>query len=121
MTLDLSSISLNEFVVLLVAIATVDVLAGILSAIATHTFDPAKLPDFLVSHVLQRIFPIAGLLFISQALPAGTAQGAHQAIWALALAGLVGYVVETVLSLQASLNPPKVTGLTVTSSGPKAQ
>ena len=104
MNIDLSQITLLQLLIITAAVAVVDTLSGIVGAVSAHTFSIDVVAQFLQTHVLQLIFPIVGLAFLSQTLGSGTgAPGA--AVWALAIGGLAAYIAETVASISSNLGP----------------
>jgi hypothetical protein len=120
MTLDLSHVTVVQFFTVLIAVAAVDIVTGIYAAVMTHTFDWSRFGDFVVQHGLPVVL-LTGLVTISLSFPPDQ----RAPFWLASAAGLAGYAVKTftsaIANLQLAVNPPSVTGLTVTSSGPKAQ
>lgn len=102
MNVDLSGITLLQLLLITAAVAALDTLSGIFGAISAKTFSWDVVANFLQTHVLQRVFPILGLAFLSQTLGSGTSGAA---LWGLALAGLAAYVAETVASISSNLSP----------------
>lgn len=99
---DLNALTLVQVLTLAVVLAAFDLVAAVVSSLVTHTFDPAKLPNFLVDHVLARIFPIGALAVIGAGGPY-IGLPLIPPMFALALAGLAAYLVATVASISASL------------------
>ena len=106
MNIDLTSFTLAQVLLFLSAIVIVDVASGILGALVGGTFSWAVLPTFLESHVLMRVFPIAGAILLAESVPASNAT--HQLLWGLADAGIVAYFASTIASIQTNLTTASV-------------
>jgi hypothetical protein len=100
--IDLSALTLVQVLTLAVVLAAFDLAAAVVSALVSGTFDASRLPDFLVTHVLSRIFPIGALALLGSGGPA-IGLPLIPPLFALAIAGLAAYLVETVASISASL------------------
>ena len=103
MSLDLSTLSLLQIVILLFALTALDWVAGVGGAIAHKTFSVNQVADFLASHVLSRVIPLIFAAAVGQGVPQ-IGLAAVPAVWALFLAGGAAYLAETVASISASLH-----------------
>lgn len=101
---DLTTLSLASFAALLLLIAAVDTGWHVLTAIATKTFDTQKVADFLITHVVMRVAPIFALAIFGHGI-AALGVPAIAAASLAAVGGLTAYVVETVGSLIAGIQP----------------
>jgi hypothetical protein len=116
-TIDLTGISLSQFVVVLVCVGGIDLVSGVLSALVNKTFDWTKLPAFVEQHALKFWLPIGGTAFIAWSLPdIGSSPTAHQVVFTAAIGLLVLYVLDTLQSLKDNYNAPTPTGIKVTST-----
>src|SRR5574337_181007 len=102
MPFDFTAINLTSFLVILVILAAVDTVVGIGKSLADHTFALDKVAEFLGSHVLGRILPLAAMAALGQGVVA-LGIPAVPAAWALAAGGLAAYFAETVGSLRDTL------------------
>jgi small basic protein len=102
MTLDLNGIGWSQLLIAAAIVAIVDTCTGVLGAIADHTFNLQFLPDFLSSHVLNRVLPIAGAAYLGGVVLAGTSGG--QLIFGGAIAGLGAYILAVLPSVAGNLN-----------------
>jgi hypothetical protein len=102
----LNSLSWEQFAVLALAVSVVDWVGAVLAAVAppVNYFSFTEAVRVLETHVLKRVFPLAGLAFIAQAIPAGDPR---TLVWGLATGALGLYVAETVRSLQSSYGVAK--------------
>jgi uncharacterized membrane protein YdjX (TVP38/TMEM64 family) len=100
MPIDLSSLTVEEVLLVALALAVVDTISGIAGALATHTLDVSRLAEWVTTHVLQRVLPIVALVAIAAALPQGP--GAD-AVRATAVAALASYLAETVSSIASNV------------------
>ena len=100
MNLDLTGITWTQVLIAAVIVAIVDIATGILGAIGGHTFNSSFLADFLSTHVLSRVIPIAGSALLSQEL--GNSPGG-QALFGVALFGLGAYILQTLPSVGSNL------------------
>jgi hypothetical protein len=100
--IDLTQITLGQFIIVLGSVAIVDVGVGILAAITAGTFSPAHVADFIKTHVLYRVFPIASLAFLSLSVPE-VSEGTSM-LWIMACGSLAAYLVETVGSVRESFS-----------------
>ncbi|MHB8398594.1 MAG: hypothetical protein ACYDCI_06625 [Candidatus Limnocylindrales bacterium] len=103
MTVNLAGLTLAQVILVAAITMGVDIATGILGALrdTPSTFSWAFLANFLESHVLARIIPIAGLVFIGQTI--GGSEGAG--LFGLGLVGLASYVAQTVVSVGANISP----------------
>lgn len=99
--LDLSNLTIQQVVGLTILTTAIDVLGGILLAIVHGTFSLSYVAVWLQSHVVPRVFPILALAAIGNGVPAFGVPAIPFA-YALALAGLAAYVLETIASLRDS-------------------
>ena len=93
-SIDLSAITPIQLAVFALVVALIDFLGGVLAALVSRTFDPARIAEVLGRHILLRLFPIYGLAVLGLTVPV---------FFEAAIGGLVIYVLETAKSLQASL------------------
>ncbi len=101
MNLDFSTLTLPEVFGLLFLIALVDVAGSIALAIVGRTFDLGAVAIWLQSHVLKRAFPIFALAVLGNGIPTLSIPAIAPA-FAMALAGLAAYALETIASLRTS-------------------
>jgi len=101
MNLDFSTLTLPEIFGLLFLIALVDVAGSIALAIVGRTFDLGAVAIWLQSHVLKRAFPIFALAVLGNGIPTLNIPAIAPA-FAMALAGLAAYALETIASLRTS-------------------
>lgn len=100
---DLSNLSIESIVGLLVLLGAVDVAGSIAIALASGNFSGTYVTEFLVTHVAKVWFPIFGLALVGHGIAAlnipliPLANGA-------ALAALAAYAVATIASLKASFD-----------------
>jgi hypothetical protein len=99
-SLDLTGITWTQVLIAAMIVAIVDIATGILGAIGGHTFNSSFLADFLSTHVLSRVIPIAGSALLSQEL--GNTPGG-QALFGVALFGLGAYILQTLPSVGSNL------------------
>lgn len=99
--IDLNNITLLQLFGLLAITAAVDVGTAIALALIRGQFSGGVIAVWLQSHVLLRVFPIFALAVIGHGIPAFDIPAIGPA-FALALAGLTAYIVETIASLQDS-------------------
>jgi len=99
--IDLGNITWSQLMIAAAIVAVVDTATGIVGAIAAHDFSLSFLPDFLSSHVLSRVIPIAGAALLGQELN-GTPGG--QLLFGIAEAGLAAYIIATFPSVGSNLN-----------------
>ena len=100
MQFDLTTLSAVQVLIVALVLAVVDTGYAIVSAFANRTFSLGKVADFLTTHVLQRIFPIFALVAISASVTGPASTG----LFALALAGLTAYLLETVGSISQTFH-----------------
>lgn len=91
-------ISFTEALVGLVAVAAADTIIGIGKAIIGGNFSLDHVAQFVRSHLLERVLPIAGLLIVAQLYPS-----LGQLLGATALAAAAAYVAETLGSIRDTL------------------
>ena len=108
-SIDLSSLTWQQFVVAALSVTAVRWALAVVAAIKPpNTFSVQKSLEVFRDHVLSVVAPIAGIAFIAMSLPVTSA--AHIGAWSLACGGLALYVVDTVRSAaanwQASSIPP---------------
>lgn len=95
--IDLTSITWQQFAVIAAVVSAVDLVTGIIYAIAPpNVFSFALAARFLESHVLKRVIPLGGLAAIAQSIPPSPT---HDGLWVFAVGGLALYVGETVKSI----------------------
>jgi len=101
---DLNSLTLVQVFGLLALVAAFDVLGSMALAVVQGKFSLGAVAIWLQSHVLRRSFPIFALAVIGHGISAGGTEivPAIPPAFALALAGLAAYVLETVASLRDS-------------------
>lgn len=112
MSIDLNGITWSQMLLITLVVAAVDTLSGIFGAIAKGTFSLSVVADYIRTHVLQRVFPIVGLSFISQTLPGTTGT----AVWAVCLLSLAAYVAETISSVSTNVGPAPADGTVIAGS-----
>lgn len=86
--------ALTALVVGLVGLTVADFLTGITAAFRTGTFDPASIAQFLQTHVIGRVLPIAVVAVLGHFEPA---------LWAIAGLAAGAYTVETINSIKKNL------------------
>jgi hypothetical protein len=116
MNLDLTGISWSQLLIAAVVVAIIDTVTGVLGAIAGGTFSAAFLPEFLSSHVLNRVLPIAAAAYLGGVVLAGTSGG--QVIFGTALTGLGAYIIATFPSVGANLGAVNLPSISVSRSKP---
>lgn len=104
--------TLAAIVTLAIVAALADFACGVIAALRAGTFNFRELAQFVGTHLLARVVPIAAVAFVASALSAALA-GIHNApavlvaapdaAWAAAWAAVIAYVLETVSSLTDSL------------------
>ena len=97
---DLNSLTIVQVVSLAILIAVVDTLGAIALSITQNKFSLGAVAVWLQSHVVKRLFPILALAAIGHGF--GDILPAIPPAFALALAGLAAYVLETIASLKDS-------------------
>lgn len=103
MNIDLSALTLQQFAILLLAVAAVDFATGVYSALHSGSFSWAAVADVLETHVLKRVIPILAPVALSLSLPAGQT---HDVLWSTALAATALYLTETISSITDNLKTP---------------
>lgn len=107
MDINLDNITLAQGAFFLVAVTFLDVAAAMLLAAAKGAFSLAYVAVWLQSHTLKRVFPIFALAVLGHGVdPIGIP--AIPAFWAMAVAGLAAYILETVKSIQDSFGGDNV-------------
>ena len=101
MDIDLTALTLYQVFGLLALLALLDVAGSIALAVVKGTFSLGAVAIWLQSHVLRRAFPIFGLAVIGHGVPTFDIPAIAPA-FALALAGLAAYALETIASLRDS-------------------
>ena len=103
---DLNNFTLVQVFSTLAIIAAFDVLAAIVLSVVQGKFSLGAVAIWLQSHVLRRAFPIFALAVFGHGLSAGGTEfvPAIPAAFALALAGLAAYILETVASIRDSID-----------------
>jgi hypothetical protein len=100
-SLDLTSLTWQQFAVAVLAVTVVRWLLAVVAAIKPpNTFSVSKALAVFRDHVLNIVAPIVGVAFIAMSLPGDSA--AHLALWTLACGGLALYVVDTVKAAAAN-------------------
>jgi len=97
---DLNNLTLIQVFSTLALVAAIDVVAAIALSIVQGKFSLGAVAIWLQSHVLRRAFPIFALAVIGAGF--GDFVPAIPPAFALALAGLAAYILETVASLRDS-------------------
>lgn len=98
---DLTHLTLLQAGTVLVVTTLVDVISAYVLAVIHGNFSPGVVALWLQSHTLRRVFPIFGLAALGHGIPSlGVPEIGP--LWALAIAGLGGYIVETATSVYAS-------------------
>lgn len=106
MDLDLSQLSLTAILTYAVLLAAIDVAWNVVLSFVHRNFSLAYVADFLTSHVLVRIVPIALLAIAGHGIPAlGVPELAIATL--AAAAGLAAYALETIGSLKGALSDTK--------------
>jgi hypothetical protein len=100
---DFSNLSLTALCTLLVLTAFFDVAWNIVLAIVHGDFSASYVADFIRSHVLLRVFPIAGLGILGHGIPTADVPSIPPLTLA-ATGALAAYVVETAWSMVQALN-----------------
>lgn len=100
---DLTGLSLQAIVGLLVVLGAMDTGGSMLVALAAKTFNAEYATGFLVSHVSKIWFPIIGLALLGEGI-APLAIPAVPIADAAAVASLAAYGIATVGSLKGSLD-----------------
>jgi hypothetical protein len=101
--IDLSALTLVQVFGLLAVVTVIDVVGAMVLALIHRTFDLAYVAVWIESHTLKRAFPIFSLAVLGNGIaqlgipPIGPA-------YAMALAALAAYVLETVASLRDSFS-----------------
>jgi hypothetical protein len=98
---DLNNLTLVQVFGLLALIAAFDVLGSIALAIVQGKFSLGAVAIWLQSHTLRRAFPIFALAVIGKGVPPLSIPEIAPA-FAVAIAGLAAYILETVASLRDS-------------------
>jgi hypothetical protein len=98
---DFTQLTAAQFVVVLVAVAVLDLATGIIGSVRDKTFSAQKVLDVLETHGIYRILPIGALWAIGAA-------AAMPALCAVSDALLAAYFVETMQSSWTNLaaTPP---------------
>lgn len=86
----------GAIIVVAVAFALADFLTGVSRAIRMKAFDPRYLADWLQSHLLGRVMPIAGVALLGRFL-------AVEPLFAIAGLALATYVAEATVSIRDNL------------------
>jgi hypothetical protein len=87
------SLTVTAFVV-----ALTDFITGTSRAVREGSFRAEALPTWLTSHVVGRVFPIAGTAILGYAF--------YEPLYVIAGLGLVTYLAESVKSIRANLLVP---------------
>jgi hypothetical protein len=106
-TAELGKLSWQQFAVLASVVSLVDFVGAVIAAVSPpiNYFSWQAAAKILKTHVMERVFPIAGLAFIAQSIPKGDL---HDLVWLVgACGGLALYVAETVKSLMSSARVAK--------------
>ena len=101
MNLDLSNLTLAQAAVVLVIVTALEVASAYLLAVVHGNFDLGVVAVWLQSHTIRRVFPIFALAVVGSGIPQLGVPAIAPA-YALALAALAAYVLETVASLRDS-------------------
>lgn len=101
MDIDLTALTITQVFTLTAVVAVLDVLSAMALAVVQGKFSLGAVAVWLQSHVLKRVFPILALAVIGHGIPAADVPAIGPA-FALALAGLTAYVLETVASIRDS-------------------
>lgn len=116
MDIDLSAITLQQAFGLLAVVTLIDVAGAYLLAVVHGNFSFGVVALWLQSHTIRRVFPIFALAVLGHGIPQfGVPE--IPAAWAMAVAGLAAYAVETVASIANSFkdtSPPTDTTPTTT-------
>ena len=104
MDIDLTNLTLTQVIGLTVLVTAVDVIAGIALAVVHGKFSLAYVALWLQSHVVPRVTPILLLAALGHGVPAFDIPAIPPA-FALAVAGLAAYVLETIASVRDSFRP----------------
>ena len=101
---DLNNLTLVQVFSTLALVAAFDVLGSIALAVMQGKFSLGAVAVWLQSHVLRRTFPIFALAVVGHGITVGADVfvPAIPPAFALALAGLAAYILETVASLRDS-------------------
>ena len=99
---DLTALSLQSTVALLLLIGVVDTAGSMLIALASGTFSAVYATGYLVSHVAKMWFPIFALALVGNGIAPFAIPAIPAASWAASLS-LAAYGVATLGSLKASL------------------
>jgi hypothetical protein len=107
MNIDINDITLAQGALLLCLVTAIDVLGSMAIAAMQGKFSLAYVAIWIQSHTLRRVFPIFGLAVLGHGLSSGETAflPAIPVFWAMAVAGLAAYLLETVKSLQNSFGP----------------
>lgn len=84
-------------------ITVIDVVTAYILAFTQGKFNLGFAAEWLISHTAKRVTPIYALLAFGVGLPALDIP-AIPALFALAVAGVIGYAAETVASIQANFS-----------------
>ena len=101
MPIDLNSLTIVQVFTLAALVAAIDTLGSIALSITQNKFSLGAVAIWLQSHVLKRVFPILALAVIGNGVPPLGVPSIPPA-FALALAGLAAYVLETIASIRDS-------------------
>lgn len=96
---DLTGLTLLGFVSLTVLVAIADTAGSIIAAIAKGTFNLAYISQWVTSHLVVRVLPIAALGWLGHGVPALDVPRIDP-VWYAALLALLTYFLETVASLK---------------------
>lgn len=113
--MDLNHLTLSQLLVGLLLLTAADFVSGVGSAIAHHTFTVDEVAQFISTHVLGRVIPLAFLAAVGLGIPQLGVEGIP-AVFAIFLAGGAAYVAETVSSI--AQNVGTVTPATVSRNPP---
>jgi hypothetical protein len=95
---DLSNLTTAQFAAVLFIVALADVITGVVGALRGHTFTLDSLLDFLYTHGVQKILPMAGLFAVGQV-------AAVPVLCYAAAASLAVYVVTTFAAAWDNVRP----------------
>lgn len=101
---DLTNLTLTQVIGLTVLVTAIDVIAGVALAIVHGKFSLAFIAIWLQSHVVPRVTPILLLAALGNGIPAFDIPAIPPA-FALSVAGLAAYILETIASVRDSFRP----------------
>lgn len=99
----LNSLSLSQFLLVVIVVSLVDFGVAVGKALNAHTFALNQVADFLSAHILSRVLPLFALAYVGHGNLPLLDQNAVAAAATAAGVGLAAYVAETYGSLRDTL------------------